>query len=199
MRADGRNHCAEASAPAGSALSWGSRRQGGTRAALGPCGGTRAAPGHPPRAPFLKVLWGSLGGSCTPIAQRRDPSNTDVKLRLFPPLTETTFDQFPNRYFTSSGCLPALFALIVGGSKCFLGVRLYTCGLSFSHSTHRPAVFPSVLTVCTSCCTILLYRTFLLRSCKIAPSLSLSPCLYLLNFSTWGNADFISFLGVSKE
>lgn len=121
----------------------------------------------------------------------------------FVPLTETTFDQFSNRYFTSSRCLPALFALIVGGSKYFLGVWYYTpvvlASATDSRNTHRPSVFSSVPSVCTSCCAFLLCTTFLLHSRKTAPYLSSSLCLYLLNFSTWGNADFISFLGVSKE
>lgn len=103
----------------------------------------------------------------------------------------------------SSRCLPALFALIVGGSKYFLGVWYYTpvvlASATDSRNTHRPSVFSSVPSVCTSCCAFLLCTTFLLHSRKTAPYLSSSLCLYLLNFSTWGNADFISFLGRRKR
>lgn len=202
MRGDGRTHCAEASAPAGPALSLGSRRHGGTWQGCGDVQGARAAPGHLPHAPSLKVFWGSLGGAVPPLHWAMIPV-TQLYNASFVPLTETTFDQFSNRYFTSSRCLPALFALIVGGSNYFLGVWYYTpvvlASTTDSRNTHRPSVFSSVPSVCTGCCAFLLCTTFLLHSLKTAPYLSSSLCLYLLNFSTWGNADFISFLGRRKR
>lgn len=99
MRGDGRTHCAEASAPAGPALSLGSRRHGGTWQGCGDVQGARAAPEHLPHAPSLKVFWGSR----FPIALSHDPSNTVVQCKLLSLLLKLLLINFPTDILRAAG------------------------------------------------------------------------------------------------